>query len=206
MITVGVTGSVGTGKSTVCKMFEALGAARLNADALAHEALEKGRDPYRQVLRYFGKGILRKGGRIDRAKLGAEVFSNPKQLDRLCRIVHPYVIRRMRHQIREIARKDRTSTVVAEVPLLFEVGLEPMFDATVTVWCDARTQRDRSRQKGMTPTQLRLRKKAQLSLGEKRKRADYLVDTRGNLRQTARQIRAIWDSLHSGGNEKRKNG
>ena len=195
MITIGVTGSVGTGKSTVCKMFERVGAIRLDADALAHEALEKQRTPYRQVVRHFGNNILRKSGQIDRARLAAEVFAHPKQLDKLCRMVHPYVIEKMRQRIRQIARKDRSGVVVAEVPLLFEVGLGPMFDETVTVWCDAGTQLRRCRKKGMSSNDLRLRKRAQLSLLEKRRRADHCVDTRGSLKATARQVRTIWGSL-----------
>ena len=198
MITLGVTGSIGTGKSTVCKLFEKLGAIRLDADALAHEALEKGRRTHRRVVCHFGKAILRRGGEIDRSKLAVEVFSNPKQLDRLCRIVHPYVIERMRGRLQEIRRRNRRATVVAEVPLLFEVGLERMFDATVTAWCDVRTQLARSRKKGMTPQQLRLRTQAQLPLSKKRRKADYCVDTRGSLRETERQVLAIWDQLRSG--------
>ena len=195
MITVGVTGSVGTGKSTVCKMFERLGAIRLDADALAHEALEGNRQPYHRILRHFGRRILRKSGQIDRARLAAEVFTDPKQLDRLCRIVHPYVIQKMRQRIREIGHKNRSAVVVAEVPLLFEVGLGPMFDKTVTVWCDAGTQLKRCRKKEMSPNDLRLRKRAQLSLLEKRRRADHCVDTRGSFQRTARQVRTIWSSL-----------
>jgi len=84
---------------------------------------------------------------------------------------------------------------VAEVPLLFEARLGSLFDRTVTVWCDAATQLKRCRKKGLTPEQVRLRKRAQLSLSEKRRRADFCVDTRGSLRKTARQVRAFWKSL-----------
>ena len=199
MISIGVTGSVNTGKSTVCRMFEKLGAIRLDADALAHEALEKGRRPYQRAVRHFGQEILRRGGEIDRSRLAVEVFSDPPALQRLCQFVHPYVIQKMRNRIREIRRRDRSATAVAEVPLLFEVGLESMFDVTVTVWCDAATQLARSRKKGLSAEQLRLRRQAQLPLSEKRSRADDCIDTRGSLTETARQVRAIWNSLHEGG-------
>ena len=198
MIAIGVTGSIGTGKSAVCKMFERLGAVRLDADALSHEALEKGNRPYQRVVRHFGREILRRGGEIDRARLAVRVFSDQRQLDRLCRMVHPYVIQKMKRRMQAIRRKDRTATVVAEVPLLFEVGLESMFDATVTAWCDAKTQLARSREKGMTPGQLRLRRRAQWPLSKKRRKADYCVDTRGSLGETARQVRAIWNKLQVG--------
>ena len=206
MITIGVTGSVGTGKTTVCKLFETWGAIRLDADALAHEALEKSNPLYQRVVRHFGEEIIRRGGEIDRAKLAAEVFADPQKLQALCQIIHPYVIQKLRQRIQEIRRGYRSATVAAEVPLLFEVGLESMFDATVTVWCDAAAQLSRSRKKGMTAEQLRLRKQAQSPLSEKRRRADYCVDTRGSLGETARQVRAIWASLHKGGNRKGKNG
>ena len=204
MITIGVTGSVGTGKSTVCRMFEKLGAIRLDADALAHEALEKGKGPYRRVLRHFGEEVLRRGGEIDRAKLAVRVFSDPRELKKLCQIVHPYVIGKMQRRIQELRRKDPAATLVAEVPLLFEVGLDSMFHATVTAWCDAATQLSRSRRKGMTAEQLRLRKQAQSPLSEKRSKADHRVDTRGNLKETARQVRAIWQKLHSGRHQESK--
>jgi len=196
VITIAVTGSVGTGKSTVSRLFEGLGAVRLDADALAHEALEKGKAPYRRVLSTFGRGILRRSGEIDRSRLATEVFGNPKKLDKLCRIVHPYVIRKMKKQIRQIRRAHSASVLVAEVPLLFEVGLDSMFDTTVTAWCDAATQLRRCRNHGMTARDLRLRKQAQLSLSEKRRRADHWVDTRGAFPRTARQVRAIWSRLH----------
>ena len=206
MITIGVTGSVGTGKSTVCQMFEKLGAFRLDADTLAHEALEKGRPPHRRVLRHFGERILRRSGKIDRARLAQEVFSHPRQLDFLCRVVHPYVIQRMRQGLRAVRKKDPDATVVAEVPLLFEAGLESMFDLSVTVVCDAKTQRVRSRHKGLSALQVRLRKRAQWSLAKKRKRSDRVINNQGSLRETARQVRLLWEALQSGRSLKRKNG
>ena len=129
---LGITGSVGTGKSTVSRMFEKKGAVRIDADRLAHEAIERGRVPYRSVVRFFGKGILRKNGMIDRGRLARIVFRDQKKLNALNTRVHPYVIRRMKEEIRKVLRRKKGVFIVVEVPLLHERRLPGMFDKVLT--------------------------------------------------------------------------
>ncbi|MBI4437248.1 MAG: dephospho-CoA kinase [Candidatus Omnitrophica bacterium] len=195
MTTVAVTGSVGTGKSTVSRMFERLGAQRINADALAREAIEKDRPPYRRVVRYFGKTILRKGGSIDRGHLAQIVFKNEKKLKVLNCLVHPYVLRRMKEEIRRIRRKKRGAYIVVEVPLLHEKRLEKMFDQVLTVSCRRPIQRKRWLKRGGSLKELRGRLAAQLPLSYKGSHSDFIIDNNGSVRETKAQVVAFWKTL-----------
>ncbi len=194
MIVLGVTGSVGTGKSTVSKMFEKLGAVRISADALAHEAIEKGKAPYRRVVRSFGKVILDRDGSIRRRELAKIVFQNPKKLKTLNSLIHPYVIGRIREKIRRLRK--RKGVVVVEIPLLHEAGLEKMFDQVVTVSCRPEAQKKRWRKNGREIGELKRRSSAQLPLSYKIKQSDFIIDNSGQVQATKRQVIALWRAMH----------
>ena len=196
MRTLGVTGSVGTGKSTVSRMLERLGAQRIDADALAHEAIEKNRAPYRAVVRCFGRAILRKDGSIDRRRLAQIVFKDEKKLKELNRMIHPYILRRMREEIRRIRQKKRGSEIVVEVPLLHEKRLGKMFDHVVTVSCRRPIQRERWLKRGGSSKELQRRMTVQLPLSYKERQSDFIIDNNGSVRETHAQVVAVWKAVH----------
>lgn len=192
-IRLGLTGGFGTGKSTVAGMFAARGARIVDADRLARRVLRRGSDGYRKALREFGRGILDRAGRIRRRTLAAAVFGKPRKLARLNRIVHPPVIRAM---VGAMERSRRPA--VGVVPLLYEAGTERLFDRVAVVVAGPETViRRTATRRRMTPEEIARRQAAQLPLGEKARRADYVVDNNGSLANTERQVERIWRDLGS---------
>lgn len=194
---LGVTGSVGTGKSTVSRLFEKKGAIRVDADHLAHEAIQKGKTPYRSVIRFFGKEILRKGGVIDRGRLARVVFKDRKKLEELNARIHPFVLRRMKEEIRKALRRKKRAFVVVEVPLLHEKRLSGMFDKVLTVSCTASVRKKRWVQQGRLLRELKERCASQLPLSYKVKHSDFIIDNSGSVRETRAQVGHIWKITNS---------
>jgi len=201
---VGITGSVGTGKSTVSRMFEKKGAVRIDADALAHEAVEKGKAPYRLVIRFFGKEILRKDGFIERKKLAKIVFKNRKKLKALNGMVHPYVIRRIKEEIRRLSRRRKNGCIVVEVPLLHESRLMEMFDHIITVSCRSAVQKERWLKRGWKLKELKERGASQLPLSYKKEHSDFIIDNSERIQDTKVQVSHIWEVINHGQRKEKK--
>ena len=200
MIVIGLTGGVGTGKSTVADIFKQLGAVVLDADGIAHELMRKGTPVWRSVRRVFGQEILGPNGQIDRKRLGAMVFSDPKKLARLCQIVHPAVRRRFRELTRIIGRKKAGSVVVWDIPLLIEAGPVYKVDALVVVSAPFRTAARRLRDRsGWSSTEVQKRQSFQMPLKKKERLADFVIRNNGSLAATRRQVVHIWNQIHKGG-------
>ena len=177
-------------------MFEKKGAVRLDADTLAHEAIEKGKVPYRNVVRFFGKGILRKDGSIDRGKLARVVFKNKKKLEALNAQVHPYVIRRIREEIRKTLRRRRSAFIVVEVPLLHEEHLSGMVNKVLTVSCKMSVQGRRWLKQGKHLKELQERRASQLPLSYKEKHSDFVIDNSGSIGKTRAQVSHVWNVIN----------
>jgi len=200
MIIIGLTGGVGTGKSTVADIFKQLGAVIMDADGIAHELMRKGTPVSRAVRRAFGPGIANATGQIDRKQLGALVFNDPRKLARLCQIVHPAVRRRFRELTRAVGRRKPGATVVWDIPLLIEAGPIYKVDALVVVSAPfrvaARRLRDRS---GWSSTEVKKRQSFQMPLKKKERLADFVVYNNGSLQATRRQVVHIWNQIHKEG-------
>lgn len=185
----GLTGGIGTGKSSALEEFERLGAATLSLDRIAREQAKPGRAAHRAIVRAFGRGVLDADGAVDRRALGAKVFSRPAARRKLERATHPLILREMN---RLLARMK--GVVVVDVPLLFEVGLKDRFDATVLVACRPAAQLARVRRRdGLGAAEARRRIAAQWPLARKRALADYTLDndgTRAGLRAKVRAAHA----------------
>lgn len=194
---LGITGGVGTGKSTVSRMFERRGAVRIDADRLAHEAIEKGRAPYRSILRFFGKAILRKDGEINRGKLARIVFKNRRKLEVLNTKVHPYVLRRIREEIRKARRRSRRGVIAVEVPLLHEKRLSGMFGKVLTISCKSAVQNKRWLKGGKRLGELKERRASQWPLSYKKKHSDFIIDNSGTIRETEAQVSSIWNVIEA---------
>ena len=195
MLIIGVTGGLGTGKSTVAKMFARVGARVLDADRIAHDVLKPTRPAWRDVKRTFGRQMFNKDQTIHRARLAARVFHNPAARARLEAIVHPRVIRRMTQQLNALKRAGKTRVVVLDVPLLIEANLQRLVDALVVVTANATAQRRRLLAKGCSVRDVNARMAAQMKLSAKVALADYVVDNSDGRERTRRQVRNIWSQL-----------
>ena len=196
MLVVGITGSFGTGKTTVAGFFRELGAAVIDADKIAHEAYRPASVAYRKIVRYFGPHIL--SGyrrRIDRKKLAAAAFASAAKRTFLCRLIHPAVVREIKAKVRQ-QRKKGKRMVVIDAPLLIEAGLDNMVDVLVVVKAARAVQfRRLERKRGFSASDITARIKTQMPLMKKAALADYVIDNSGTISTTRKQVEALWDDL-----------
>lgn len=191
-IILGITGTFGSGKTTVAGIFSRLGAEILDADRLAHRYICPGGPVYKKIIGSFGKSILGKGGRVDRKKLAGMVFNDKCLLMRLNDIVHPQVIRGIKSGI----KSSRKSVVVLDVPLLVESGLTKIVDKLIVVNITRGEQFKRIENKmHLSKSDISKRLKCQLPLSEKIRLADFVIDNNGPISKTKRQVLKIWESL-----------
>jgi len=195
MVIVGLTGGIGTGKSTVAKMFGELGAVVLDADQIAHDVMEPKKLAWRAIVKTFGEGILNEDQTINRRWLADRVFRDPPARQVLEEIVHPRVLTHIRQRLHRLKRKRRLPMVVLDVPLLVETGSQRLVDAVVVVTAPREVQRQRLLNRGMSQTEIDARLAAQWSLSRKRSVADYVVDNADGVEQTRRQVKQLWNRL-----------
>jgi dephospho-CoA kinase len=196
MLRAGLTGGIACGKTFVGETLRGLGCLLVEADELGHEALEPGGDAYEPVLREFGPEILRPGDGIDRRKLAALVFEKPGRLEKLSALVHPVVIRREEEMIRDFAARNPDGIAVVAAAILIETGSYKRFDRIILVTCDEEQQVERAmRRKEAAEADVRARLSRQMPLAEKRKYADFVIDTSGDKESTVRQTQAVYDEL-----------
>jgi dephospho-CoA kinase len=193
MIVIGLTGSIGMGKSTVAAMFAEEGAPAFNSDEVVHALYAPGGAAVAPVGKAF-PGVVRDGA-IDRAALSAQVVNNDEAIARLERIVHP-LVRRAQAEFLQANRDAGVSAVVLDIPLLFETGGSALVDKVVAVSAPAEVQRVRVLgRSGMTKEKFEALLARQLPDAEKRARADFVVDTGGDFDATRAQVRAVLDAL-----------
>jgi len=189
---IGLTGNIGTGKSTVMSMLAALGATVIDADRVAHEVIAPGTPGWRQVVAAFGRGVVAADGAIDRARLGAIVFSDPAALARLEAIIHPAVAIAIDQRLRAIER----GVVVLEAIKLIESGLYRDCDALWVVTCRPEQQLERlMRDRRLSEAEARQRLAAQPPPSEKIALADVVIDNSGSVEETRAQVEAAWKVL-----------
>jgi dephospho-CoA kinase len=188
---LGLTGGIGSGKTVVGEMFARLGAEIIDADQLAREVVEPGQPALEEIVQRFGSDILQPDGRLDRARLGGIVFADASARAALNAITHPRIRQRMEDAI--AARKDRAGVLVLVIPLLYESARSSLVEEVIVVWVDPQTQFRRLVERGgLTAEQARQRIEAQMPLDEKRAHADDVIDNRGSLADTQRQVEAIY--------------
>ena len=195
MISLGITGGYATGKSTVVGILRSLGARVVEADHLAHKVIERDRPAWREVAAVFGPAVLRPDGEIDRAALGRIVFARPELRRRLEEIVHPRVIAEIR-AAREEARRAGERVFAAEVPLLYEAGMEGDFDRIWVVSADPGRQRMMALARdGLSESEFTARLAAQMPLAEKERRAHLVLRNDGDLEELRRRVAEAWEAL-----------
>ena len=194
MLLVGLTGGIGSGKSTVARLLEKRGAVVFDADLLAREAVEPGTPGHAAVIERFGADVLAPGGELDREALASIVFADPAARRDLEQIVHPEV-RRLFAEGSE-AYRDTDRVVVFSAPLLVETGMHTAFEVLVVVSATIATQIERlMRQRGMSEPSIRARIDAQAPLEDKAAVADFLVDNEGSLGELESQVEQLWNDL-----------
>ncbi|MFF9169091.1 MULTISPECIES: dephospho-CoA kinase [unclassified Streptomyces] len=202
MLTVGLTGGIGAGKSEVSRLLVECGAVLIDADRIAREVVEPGTPGLAAVVETFGSEVLTADGRLDRPKLGSIVFADPAKLAALNAIVHPLVGARSR-ELEQAAAED--AVVVHDVPLLTENGLSPLYDVVVVVDASPATQLDRLvRLRGMSEEDARARMAAQASREKRLEIADIVIDNDVPLERLQRRVREVWEELARRAGESRQ--
>ncbi len=197
MKVIGLTGGIGSGKSTVSWFLAELGAVILDVDKIGHEAFKPDTEIWRQVVATFGSQILTPGGDIDREKLGEMVFGNPESLARLNQIMHPRMYEIVTAQLDDY-RRQGMDVVVLEAPLLVEVGWTSSVDeAWVTVASEVTVLSRLEAQKGLSRQQALARIHSQLSSEERIRHADVVIDTDCDLEELKTRVGELWWGLQS---------
>jgi dephospho-CoA kinase len=192
---IGLTGGVGSGKSTVAEMLREMGADVVDADQAAHAVYAPGTPGFDAVVREFGPEFVREDGAIDRQRLGAMVFNDESALRRLNAIVHPLVREWMAARTAEAAERG-AEIVIQDVPLLYENGLEGLFSSVLLVYAPEAVQLDRLiNSRGLPPDRARSMIAAQMPIEEKRRRAHHVIDNSGSLEETRRQVEEAWAQM-----------
>lgn len=193
MLTVGLTGGIGAGKSAVSQLLASYGAVIVDSDRIAREVVEPGTPGLAAVVAEFGDGVLAADGSLDRAKLGGIVFADADRLRALNAIVHP-LVRDRSAALQEAAGPD--AVVVNDVPLLAENDLAGLYDVVVVVDAAPATQLDRLvRLRGMAEDEARARMAAQATREQRLAIADIVVDNDGTQAELAERVRKLWEEL-----------
>jgi dephospho-CoA kinase len=192
---VGLTGGIASGKTTVAAILSRLGAAIINADDLARAVVEPGEEAWKEIVDTFGPAILQDNQAIDRRKLRTVIFNDPEARKRLEAIIHPQVRALAEQKIHELAAAGST-VIVYEVPLLFEGNLHHWLRPVILVACDAETQRSRLRQRdALSDAETERHVAAQMTLEEKRKLADYVIENNGTFDELERKVREVLERI-----------
>jgi dephospho-CoA kinase len=201
MLLVGLTGNIGSGKSTVDQLLSERGATIIDADVLSRRAVEIGTPAYRAIVERWGTSILGPDGMLDRGALRRIVFSDPAELEQLNSLVHPEV-ERMRAELVEAARLRGDKLVVCDVPLLFERKMTDLFDRIVLVDAPRPVRLERLvRERGLRETEAMDMIVAQMPAELKRARADFVIDNIGTLTQLDSRVAEVWGALEQAAEE-----
>lgn len=193
MLTIGLTGGIGSGKSTVAKILAGLGAPIIDADKVGHAIYEPGAPAYADMIAAFGEAILAPDRTIDRKKLGPIVFADPAALKRLNSIVHPRMFARMREMIEGMRAAGERKPIVVEAAILIEANWQPLFDEIWLVVTSREQVIDRiERDRGMQREQTEARIRVQLPDDERRKHATTVITNDGTVEDLRAKVAELW--------------
>ena len=196
MKVIGLTGGIGSGKSTVSQYLAELGAVIIDADKVGHEAYKPGTETWQDVVATFGRGVLTQGGEIDRKKLGGIVFNDPQALAKLNQIIWPRMYKMIEAQIEEY-RRQGVDVVVLEAAILIEANWTPLVDEVwITVAPEANVLERLKKQRGLAEEQTLARIRSQLSSEERVKHADMVINNDGQIEEVKAKVRELWARLH----------
>ena len=193
MLVIGLTGSIGTGKSEAARQLEALGASIISADQVGHEAYTPNTEAWEHVVSAFGDEILQDDGEIDRRKLGTIVFSDSGQLERLNQIMHPRMAQMVADKV-EVLRGQGVEVVVVEAALLFEAGWDSLVEEVWTTDSPEQAVIERLKvRNGMSEEEARKRMSSQMGRTERLDRSDYVIENSGDMVALGVAIKELWD-------------
>ncbi len=196
MLTIGLTGGIASGKSTVSVEFEKLGAVIIDADQIAKELIHPHKPLWRKIIAHFGQEIQREDLTIDRLKLGERVFSDEAERAVLNKMMHPEIKREIDRRLKDIAKEHPDAVVLVDAALLIETGTYKEMDKIIVVSANKRNQIRRLMDRGVSSLEgAKLRIRAQVPLKEKRKYADYVITTDGSLEEMRKQVKEIHGKL-----------
>lgn len=195
---IGLTGGIASGKSTVSKMLQRLGAKVIDADVIARQVVEPGQPAWREIAEHFGAQILLPDRQIDRHRLAEIVFRDERERKTLNHIVHPRVREEMERQTQEWTTDHPGAIVIWDVPLLIEGGMYRRVDKIIVVTVDEQTQLRRLMDRnGYGEAEAKRRMAAQMPLAEKAAYADFIINNSGSLKETCKQVKQIWKEIAS---------
>ncbi len=193
---IGLTGGIASGKSTVSRALRELGAIVIDADEVAHTIMEPGKPAWEDIIEHFGSGVLNADQTIDREKLGAIVFNNPERLQVLNQITHPRVGEQFKQIITTLRAEKSDAVLFIEVPLLYETHMERICEEVLVVWVDEETQIQRlMKRDGLSREDALKRIDAQMSLDEKARRADFVIDNRYSIEETIASATKYYNNI-----------
>lgn len=203
MIIAGITGTIGTGKSTVAAMFAELGAFIIDADKLAHEVVEPGKTAWQAITANFGNAVLNNDQTLNRQMLADIVFKDPAKLQVLNTIVHPEVFKEDQRLVAERKSIDPDGLIIKDIPLLLEMGREAarlFVDKIIVVYASPEIQLKRLIARGVGETDARNRINNQVPVKDKMKLADFVINNDGTLDETRAQVNTVYQQLMSRNN------
>jgi len=196
LLLLGVTGSIATGKSTVARMLEEMGAPMIDSDILSREVMKPGKPAYQDIVSYFGKEVLLKNKTLNREKLKEIVFRDMEKRKKLESFTHPRILEAYFDQVERLSQKREPLIIQFVVPLLIEVHWQSLFDQLLMVYAPEEVQLKRLMERDKISRELAISIiRSQMSVEEKKGYCDLIVDNSGSLKETRRQVEAIWKKL-----------
>ena len=193
MLKVGLTGSIGTGKSTVSKIFKELGAYVIDADQIVHSLLKE--QFVKEKIKEILGNVFDDKGEIDKKKVAKIIFNNPEKKKQLEALIHPLVFERIQEKIKNIEKKDPDAVVVVEVPLMIETGSYKNYDVVIVVYAPEEIQLKRLLNRGMEKEDALKRIKSQMPIDEKVKYADIVIENTGTLEELKKKVENVYREL-----------
>ena len=196
MLKVGLTGSIATGKSFVCEVFRELGCHVIDADQTARDVVKAGTPGLARIAEEFGRDVINAAGELDRAKMAAIVFADESKRLLLNSIIHPLVFEAQNKWLAEREAEDPDGIAIVDAALMIESGGYKRFDKLIVVWCEPAIQLNRLKLRDDLPeTDAKRRIAAQIPQEEKKRYADFLIDTSNGIEDTRRQVVEVYENL-----------
>lgn len=197
VIHIGLTGGIGSGKSTVAQILVKLGATLIDADAIGRDLMQPGQPVFAEVVRVFGQGVLAKNGSLDRAALASLVFADESKREKLNSIIHPAIrVQAQRQRDKAAEKLGQSGVIVEDIPLLVETGQANRFDGVIVVEADpAERLRRLVELRGMSEADALARMNAQATDQERRALATWVIDNSGSLAETEEQVGRVYGKI-----------